>query len=113
MGRMEKVNQQIKREIGQILQQEISDPRLEFVSIMTVQTSKDLRSARVYYSVLGDSKKHDAAHQGLEKAAGFIRKLLGNRLNIRYTPQLTFIYDDSIETSARIEETIKEIHDDV
>lgn len=112
MGRIEKVNQQIKREIGRILLQELADPRLQFVTVTDTEVSKDLRHAKISFSVLGGDEQRIAAQNGLESARGMIRRLLGECMNMRYTPELLFIYDQSIEASVRIEETLKEIHDD-
>ncbi len=112
MGRIDRVNQQVKREIGKIIQQELSDPRLQFVTITEVDVSRDLRNAKIRFSVLGEAEQIQAAKDGLESAKGMIRKLLGQQMNMRHTPELFFIYDQSIEMSARIEETLKEIHDE-
>lgn len=112
MGRIDKVNHQVKREIGRIIQQELGDPRLEFVTITEVDVSKDLRHARVLFSVLGDHSQMAAAQNGLNGARGMVRKLLGKAMNLRYTPELIFVFDESVEKSARIEETLKEIHDE-
>ncbi len=112
MGRIEKVNQQVKREIGRIIQQELSDPRLQFVTITNADVSRDLRNAKIYFSVLGEKDQVHAAQQGLESAKGMIRKLLGQSMSMRHTPELFFMYDQSIEMSVRIEETLKEIHDE-
>lgn len=112
MVRVERVNQQVKREIGVIIQQDLGDPRLQFVTITKVDVSRDLRSAKVHYSVLGDADQADAAQKGLERAKGMVRRLLGQRVNMRYTPELFFSYDESIQISARIEKTLKEIHDE-
>ncbi len=112
MGRIEKVNQQVKREIGRIIQRELSDPRLQFVTVTEVDVSRDLHNARVHFSVLGESSAVQAALEGLEGAKGMIRCELGKSMNMRYTPELFFIYDQSIEMSVRIEETLKEIHDE-
>jgi ribosome-binding factor A len=112
MARIERVNQQVKREIGVILQRDLGDPRLQFVTVTEVDVSRDLRNAKVRYSVLGDSDQVSAAQKGLENAKGMIRRLLGQKVNMRYTPELLFSYDESIKISARIEETLKEIHDE-
>lgn len=109
MNRIDRVNQQMKREIGNILLREMSDPRLKFVSITHVETSKDLRSARVFFSVLGDSGSAKEAEHGLDNAKGYVRKLVGQKLTLRYTPELHFHHDKSIEFSARIDETIMEL----
>ena len=112
MGRIDKINQQVKREIGRILQQELGDPRLQFVTITEVDVSRDLQNAKIHFSVLGKESEAHLAEKVLEKAKGMIRRLLGQSMNMRHTPELYFIYDQSIEMSARIEETLKEIHDE-
>ena len=112
MGRIDRVNQQVKREVGKIILRELSDPRLQFVTITEVDVSRDLRNARIRFSVLGGENEMHAAQQGLDGAKGMIRKLLGQSMSIRHTPELFFIYDQSIEMSVRIEETLKEIHDE-
>ena len=112
MSRMDRVNQQLKREIGIILQRDMSDPRFQFVSITHVDASKDLRNARVYFSVLGDASQVEAIEEALVRAAGFVRKFVGKKMVIRYTPELHFIYDKSIEESSRMEQTFREIHNE-
>lgn len=112
MGRIERINQQVKREIGMILQRELGDPRLQFVTITGVDVSKDLRHAKIRFSVLGDPAQVRAAQMALEWARGVIRGLLGQRMGIRYIPELFFSYDESIELSMRIEKTLKEIRDE-
>ncbi len=112
MSRMERINQQVKREIGKIIQQELSDPRLEFVSITNVDVSKDLRNARVYFSVLGDERQKENAEKGLNGAGGTVRGFLSKKLNMRNTPELKFYYDKSIEHTSFVEETLKEINDE-
>ena len=112
MGRIDRINQQVKREIGKILQRELGDPRLQFVTITKADVSRDLHNAKIYFSVLGGEHEVQSAQNGLEGAKGMIRRLLGQSMNMRHTPELFFIYDQSIEMSARIEETLKEIHDE-
>jgi ribosome-binding factor A len=109
MGRIEKVNQMVKREISNMLQQDIKDPRLVFVSITDVEVSKDLRHARVSFSVLGGDDKVRDAKDALDHAKGYIRKLVGDRVRLRYTPQFEFFYDQSIAYGARIEQAFEEI----
>ncbi len=112
MDRMDRINQQLKREIGNIIHHGLGDPRLGFVSVTHVSVSRDLQNARVYFTVLGDAGRREAAQKGLESAAGMIRKLVGQGVKLRYTPEISFVYDKSIDLSARIEETLREIHDD-
>ena len=113
MGRIEKVNQQVKREISYILQRDLGDPRFRFVTITEAIVSKDLRHSKVFYSVLGDPDKRESVKRAFEEARGLIRKLLGQRLTIRYTPELFFSYDESLERSARIDQRIQEIRNEL
>lgn len=110
MRRMDKVNQRMKEEIGEIVLHELKDPRLEFVTITQVVVSRDLQHARVYYSVLGTEEQVKRAKSGLASARGLIRRLIGERVRMRYTPEIEFIRDPSLEYSARIEAALKEIH---
>ena len=113
MDRIDRVNEQIKREIGVIIQQELADPRLRFVTITNVDASRDLRTAKVYFSALGENPAAQAAQKALESAAGTIRRYVGGHIKMRYTPEFHFIYDRSVEFSARVEQTLTEIrHDD-
>lgn len=109
MQRLNKVNQLIKREISSMIQKDVHDPRLEFVTITHVDVTKDLQQARVSFTVLGDAAKVKLAQEGLESARGFIRRLIGQRIRIRYTPEIIFVYDASVEYGARIEETLERI----
>ena len=110
MGRIDKINQMIKREVGEIVLKEIKDPRLEFVTITEVVVTKDLQHAKIYYSVLGNKDQAQKTQEGLSSARGFIRKLIGQRVRMRYTPEVEFIFDPTIEYSARIEAALEEIH---
>jgi ribosome-binding factor A len=109
--RIEKVSSSIKRELGVMLELgEISDPRIAFVTIMNVDVSKDLQHARVKFSILSDKPKDiQAAIKGFESCRGFIRKLISQRLELRYTPEFTFIYDKSVRYAADIDKTLEEI----
>ena len=111
MSRMEKVNQQIKREIGNMIQYgEINDPRLTFVTITYVECSKDLQHARVGFSVLSNDRKEiQSVQEGLSSARGFIRKLIGQRVRLRYTPEIVFVHDNSLSYASKIDETLEEI----
>ena len=109
MGRIDKINQAVKREISSIIHSEIKDPRLEFVTITQVEVSRDLQHARVYFSALGDPQRVDKVEQGLSSARGFVRKLIGQRIRMRYTPEIEFIYDRSVEYGARIQEALEEL----
>jgi len=111
MVRMEKVNHQIKREIGNMIQYgDINDPRLTFVTITYVDCSKDLRHARVGFSVLSNNRKEiQGVQEGLNSARGFIRKLIGERVRMRYTPEIVFYHDNSLAYSSHIDQALNEI----
>ena len=109
--RIEKVNSSIKRELANIiLLGEIRDPRISFVTIISVDTSKDLQHARVKFSTLSDTPKDiKAAIAGFESSRGFIRKLISQRLALRYTPEFQFIYDKSVKYAAEIDKILEEV----
>lgn len=107
MDRIKRINEMIKREISTMLIEEIRDPRLKFVTITGVETSKDLQHAKVFYSFLGNDRT--GVEEALEKARGFVRRLVGQRVVMRYTPEIQFYYDKTIEYSDRIEQTLEEI----
>ena len=109
MGRVEKVAQAIKKEVGSIVQGELGDPRLGFITIMHVEVTKDLQLAKVYCSVMGSQDKKDKAMEGLESAKGFIRRLLSQRLDLRLSPELVFKLDKSVDYSIEISEEIERI----
>lgn len=111
--RSEKVEQFIKEELSEILRREVNDPRIGFVSVTDVELSVDLRHARVFVSVLGDQDAKTATMAGLESAMGYIRRELGQRLQMRYTPNITFKLDESIERGSRIMKLLGEVTKDV
>ena len=96
--RVDRINGVLRQEISQLLSRQIKDPRLNaVVTITQVQTSSDLRTARVFLSVLGDPETRQKALEGIQSAATFLRRELRGRLTLRYTPFLTFVLDDSLE----------------
>jgi ribosome-binding factor A len=108
--RTTQVGAQVREEIMKIIQRELKDPRIGFVSITEVRMSPDLRTARVRVSVLGDEEAQRAALAGLTSARGLIRHDLGRRLqNLKFSPELQFELDPSIEYSVRISKTLREI----
>jgi len=107
--RPEKVEEVIKEALSHILQREVRDPRIGFVSVTDVDVSLDLRHARVFVSVLGDPEAKAATMQGLSSAARYIRRALGQRLQMRYTPEISFKLDESIERGARVLKLLGEV----
>ncbi len=113
MSRIDKVNQFLKREISQIILREFNDPRFQFITITHVEVSKDLRHAKVYFSVLCDEKQIKKVTEGLQNVRGLVRKFIGKSITFRFTPEINFVYDASIQYGARIEEKIKEIRNEL
>lgn len=108
--RTDQVGAQVQQEIMEIIRRDLKDPRIGFVSITGVRMSPDLRTARVRVSVLGDDDEQRRTLAGLRSATGLIRRELGRRLeNLRFSPELRFEIDTSIEYSVRISKTLREI----
>ncbi len=109
--RIEKVNSSIKRELANILQAgEVRDPRISFVTILSVDVSKDLQHARVRFSTLSDEPKGiKEAVEGFNSCRGYIRKLISERVVLRYTPEFQFIYDKGIKYAADVDRVLEEI----
>ena len=103
-----RVYEEMARELTEILRA-VKDPRVSksFISILRVDTAADLRNATIHYSVLGEGR--DEVKKGLKSAAGFIRRELAMRLNLRATPELCFVYDDSIEHGAHIAKLLEDL----
>jgi ribosome-binding factor A len=104
--RTRRVGEQIQRELAGLLQEELKDPRLGMISVSGVEVSRDLAHARVYISVLGGEETVSETIKVLNKAAGFLRHQLGQRMRIRVIPQLRFIYDESLAEGARMDALI-------
>lgn len=107
--RAEKVKEFIKEELSLILQREVRDPRIGFVSVTDVEVSQDLRHARIFVSVLGTDEEKTATMEGLGSAVRYIRRALGQRLQMRFTPELSFRLDDSIERGSRVMKLLGEV----
>lgn len=109
MDRIARISEEIKKEISNIIQNELKDPRLStLISITHVNVTKDLRYAKVYVSIMGNDEEKDSSLQGLRSAAGFIRREIGHRVQLRYTPEIHFEIDNSIEKGAYITKLISE-----
>jgi ribosome-binding factor A len=99
---MSRVNEVIREVLGAAIATELKDPRVGFVTVTEVETSPDLRAARVYVSVLGSEAEREKALEGLRSAHGFLQSKIASELRIKRTPTLTFHYDESIERAARL-----------
>jgi len=109
MERTDRIAEEIKKEVSRLIRESIKDPRLpEFVSVTAVKVTRDLRYARVYVSIYGDEEKKKAAIAALTSASGFIRREIGQRISLRYTPEIQFRLDESIEYGMHITKLIEE-----
>ena len=108
--RAERVGEQMKQEIMDIVNNKVKDPRVGFLTITDVELKNDLSHAKVYLTVLGSNKEIDNTFKALEKAKGFIKSELGSRMRLRIIPDLTFEYDKSIEYGNKIERMIQDLH---
>ncbi|MBB5335918.1 30S ribosome-binding factor RbfA [Pectinatus brassicae] len=108
--RVEKIQEQIKHEVSQIILRGLKDPRIGFVTITSVDVSSDLRNARIYVSILGNDKQFEDTWQGLKNSVGYIRQELAKHMRLRYVPQLSFYPDTTMEYSAHIQKLINKIH---
>ena len=108
--RMIRVNEEVQIELSAIIQREVKDPRIDsLVSVVAVGTTGDLKECKVYISVLGDEEKRAQTMEGLKSSAGFIRRELAHRLNLRNTPNLHFMMDTSIERGIEMSELIRDV----
>ena len=104
--RMRRVDEAVRQVLSDAITRDISDPRVGFVTVTAVQTSADLRHARVYVSVLGADADREASLEGLRSAHGLLQRTVATELRLKHTPTLTFAYDDSIDRGMRITEII-------
>ena len=109
--KVERISDALIEEISYILANDVKNSDINFVTITDVKVSNDLSYAKVYYTVLDDSKKETTA-KALKEASGFIRHELRERVEIRQIPELTFVYDDSINEAKKIENIIEKLHNE-
>ena len=107
--RVHRVAEQIKKEVSQLIQNEIKDPRIGFITVTDVEVTGDLQQATIYISILGSEAQKQDSLLGLKKAEGFIRRELGKRIRLRHTPEISFSFDSSIEYGSKIEKILSDI----
>jgi ribosome-binding factor A len=100
----------MRMEITQLLAREVHDPGIGFITVTHVQVTADLQHARVYYTLLGDTKARRDTERALARAAPFLRRQIGQRLRLRRVPEIEFLYDESIARHDRIEQLLQDIH---
>lgn len=109
--KIDRLNSIFIKEISYILANEIKDKDIKFVTITDCKITNDLSFAKVYFTVLDDTKIKETT-EALKSASAFIRKELSQRVEVRHTPELTFVYDESIAYGKKIENIIEKIHED-
>ena len=108
--RQKKIADQIKNQIGQIIDRKLKDPRKGMITITHVKVTGDLRIANVYFTTLGDEEQRKKSQQTLESANHYLRNELSPFLKMRFTPELRFFYDESLDYSEHINKLLKQIH---
>ena len=109
MARHEKVQEVVRREVSRIVLNEIKDPRLGFITVTKVEMTKDLRYAKIFFSVLGGEAEYKKTKEALESASGFIRRLIAQSIQLRFAPEISFREDKSTQYSIRIQEVLDQI----
>jgi ribosome-binding factor A len=108
--RANRVGEQMKKELGDIISRKIKDPRVGFVTVTAVEVTNDLQQATVFITVLGDEEKKEATLNGLAKATGFIRSEIGKRIRLRKTHEIYFEFDESIDYGNKIERLLADLN---
>jgi len=102
-SRPDRVGEEIRHEISQMLSREVHDPGIGFVTLTRVKVSPDLQLARIYYTIIGNERAHRDTKKALDRATPFLRRQLGGRLRLRRVPEIRFEFDESVEHQDRIE----------
>lgn len=105
-SRPRRVADQIQRELAELIRVELKDPRVGMVTLTGVEVTPDYAHAKVFFSLLGDTRQADSVAKGLQSAAGFLRSQLAQRMKLRITPQLHFLLDSSVENGAHLSQLI-------
>lgn len=104
--RSRRIAEQVQRELSDIIRLELKDPRVGMITLTDVEVTPDYAHAKVFFTLLGDASKVEQTTAGLERAAGFLRSQLAQRLKLRTVPQLQFTYDASVERGMRLSQLI-------
>lgn len=107
-----RVGDQIMKVVADLLLHKIRDPRIKNVTLTGIQVSKDLRYARIFYSLMGEKKDIQNTQKGLDSARGFIKREIGSNLDMKYIPDIVFKYDPTLEKSEDLERLFKKINPD-
>ena len=107
--RIEKLQELIKQEVSKMLLYDIKDPRIGFVTVTEVEMTGDLREAKIYVSIMGNDEQVKSSWEGLNSALGFIRREIGKRIKIRFTPEISFALDKSLDYSEHIQKLLLKV----
>jgi ribosome-binding factor A len=110
--RTERIAEQLREEVSQILATEVSDPGVGLVTVSRVKVTPDLSLARVYWPLLGDVAERKKTAEALQRAAPFVRHVLAGRLSLRRVPEVQFLFDEGMAAHARVEEILHELHEE-
>lgn len=111
--RINRISEEVKKVVSELIQNDIKDPRISGMpSVNKVSVTKDLRFAKIYISVLGSEEDKQSTLEGLQSAKGFVRKEIGNRINLRHVPEPIFMLDESIEQALYLSKLIEEVNRD-
>ena len=105
-SRSDRVAQQIRRELAELIRLELKDPRVNLVTITDVEITPDYAHAKVYYTTLAPEDQRAALEQGLKRSAGFLRREIGKRVRIHHNPELHFVFDASVERGTHLSQLI-------
>ncbi len=109
-NRLSRINDEIMKELSQIIRAELKDPRIgAMTSVIRAETTQDLKYCKVFVSVLGDEQEKESVMKGLQNAGGFIRRLIAQRINLRYTPEFRFKLDESAEYAIHMDQLFSQI----
>lgn len=111
-SRADRVAGQIQKILSEILIKDIKDPRLDMATITGVKMSRDLKLARIYFTISGSNKSAEDASKGFKSAAGYLKRTLASQLGLRYMPELAFFYDESFDYGARIDTLLRTLKND-
>jgi ribosome-binding factor A len=109
-SRPDRVGDQVRQELAELIAREVQDPGIGFLTITRVKLTPDLQQARVFYTAIGDDKQRAETAKALKRATPFLRRQVGRRLRLKHVPELQFLYDETIEQQDRIERIIQDIH---
>lgn len=110
--RVGRVGEQIKKELSQLIQNELKDPRIGFITVTGVEVTNDLSQAKVFLSVMGSEEEKEASLKALGRSSGFLRAELGKRIRLRKVPELLFKFDTSIDYGSRIETILQQLDEE-